>query len=133
MASRLLPRRRMRTVVLAGACCLALAACSDDGVGPDGERALSPDPPAAAAANDTTDGLITTASGLRYSVLQEGDGGFPRPGAWVTVHYEGLLEDGTVFDSSRQRDAPLVFQLGRGQVIAGMLQDVARVCGAFNI
>lgn len=42
----------------------------------------------------------------------------PHPGNRVTVHYTGKLEDGTVFDSSVGRD-PLVFTVGRGEVIPG--------------
>ena len=125
MAGRFLPRRAMRAFMLAAACCLGLAACVGDSTGPERDGALAPGPPATAAANDTTDGLITTASGLRYSVLREGDGGFPLPGAWVTVHYEARLEDGTLFDSSRGRDEPLVFQLGRGRVIPGWDEGIA--------
>ena len=125
MVGRFLPRRRLKSAAFAAACCLALAACGEDGAGPDEDGALTLDPPAAAAASDTSDGLITTVSGLRYSVLEEGGAGFPRSGAWVTVHYEGRLEDGTVFDSSRSRDEPLVFQLGRGRVIPGWDEGIA--------
>jgi peptidylprolyl isomerase len=46
-----------------------------------------------------------------------------RSGDTVRVHYTGRLDDGTVFDSSRERD-PLEFQLGSGQVIAGFDEAV---------
>ena len=59
----------------------------------------------------------TTASGLRYEVLQEGDGPKPSPTSQVTVHYHGTLTDGTVFDSSVERGAPATF--GVNQVIRG--------------
>jgi FKBP-type peptidyl-prolyl cis-trans isomerase FklB len=59
----------------------------------------------------------TTASGLQYEVLQEGDGPKPGPTSQVTVHYHGTLIDGTVFDSSVQRGAPATF--GVNQVIRG--------------
>jgi peptidylprolyl isomerase len=47
-----------------------------------------------------------------------------KPGDTVTVHYTGKLTDGTVFDSSVQRNEPLVFTLGAGQVIPGFEQAV---------
>lgn len=60
----------------------------------------------------------TTASGLRYEILQEGrPGPHPRMGDRVRVHYTGTLTDGTVFDSSRKRGEPAEFVLG--QVIPG--------------
>ena len=59
----------------------------------------------------------TTASGLQYEVLQEGDGPKPSPTSQVTVHYHGTLIDGTVFDSSVERGAPATF--GVNQVIRG--------------
>ena len=59
----------------------------------------------------------TTASGLQYEVLQEGDGPKPSPTSQVTVHYHGKLIDGTVFDSSVERGTPATF--GVNQVIRG--------------
>jgi FKBP-type peptidyl-prolyl cis-trans isomerase FklB len=59
----------------------------------------------------------TTASGLQYEVLHEGEGAQPGPASQVTVHYHGTLIDGTVFDSSVQRGAPATF--GVNQVIRG--------------
>lgn len=59
----------------------------------------------------------TTASGLQYEVLQEGQGPKPGPTSQVTVHYHGTLIDGTVFDSSFQRGTPATF--GVNQVIRG--------------
>ena len=64
-------------------------------------------------------GYIETASGLRYKVLQEGNGKQATKGANVSVHYKGQLVDGTVFDSSYDRKQPIDFQVGIGQVIAG--------------
>lgn len=59
----------------------------------------------------------TTASGLQYEILQEGEGPNPSPTSQVTVHYHGTLTDGTVFDSSVERGAPATF--GVNQVIRG--------------
>ncbi len=66
----------------------------------------------------------TTPSGLKYIVVQEGDGASPQPGQNVTVHYTGTLEDGTKFDSSRDRNRPFSFKIGVGQVIKGWDEGV---------
>ena len=62
---------------------------------------------------------ITTASGLKYSDEVIGVGSVPKTGDKVKVHYTGTLEDGTKFDSSRDRNKPFEFTLGVGQVIKG--------------
>ena len=64
-------------------------------------------------------GMKKTASGLYYIITKEGEGEHPPKGANVSVHYRGTLVDGTVFDSSYQRDQPLEFSVGVGQVIPG--------------
>ncbi|PQJ23065.1 peptidylprolyl isomerase [Tenacibaculum sp. SG-28] len=64
-------------------------------------------------------GYEETASGLRYNILQKGDGKKASKGDMVSVHYKGQLLDGTVFDSSYKRKQPIDFQIGVGQVIAG--------------
>ncbi|WCO02565.1 peptidylprolyl isomerase [Psychroserpens ponticola] len=64
-------------------------------------------------------GFEETKSGLRYQIIQKGDGTSAEAGKTVSVHYKGQLADGTVFDSSYKRNAPLDFQVGVGQVIAG--------------
>ena len=51
--------------------------------------------------------------------LQQGTGKEAVKGKEITVHYTGMLEDGTVFDSSVTRKQPLTFTLGAGMVIAG--------------
>jgi peptidylprolyl isomerase len=68
--------------------------------------------------------LITTDSGLQYRDMVEGTGAMPQPGQRVTVHYTGTLEDGTQFDSSRDRGRPFSFKLGVGQVIKGWDEGV---------
>lgn len=64
----------------------------------------------------------TTASGLQYIVLREGDGPKPAETDKVKVDYEGTLTDGTVFDSSYQRGEPIDFVLN--QVIQGWTEGV---------
>jgi FKBP-type peptidyl-prolyl cis-trans isomerase len=64
-------------------------------------------------------GFDETASGLRYQIIQKGDGKKAEKGNTVSVHYKGQLADGTVFDSSYKRNSPLDFQVGVGQVIPG--------------
>ena len=59
------------------------------------------------AENGKREGVTTTASGLQYEVLASGGGPSPKPTDTVTAHYHGTLIDGTVFDSSLERDAPL--------------------------
>ncbi len=68
---------------------------------------------------------VTTASGLQYDDLRVGQGAAARFGADVTVHYTGWLTDGTKFDSSRDRDEPFGFALGKGNVIAGWEEGVS--------
>lgn len=73
-----------------------------------------------ATPSDTT--WVKTASGLKYTVLKEGTGISPKATDNVTVHYTGRLLDGTVFDSSVDRGAPLTFALN--QVIAGWTEGL---------
>ncbi len=58
-------------------------------------------------------------SGLKILIEKEGNGRKPKAGEWVQVHYTGYLPDGTKFDSSYDRGQPIVFQVGKGRVIAG--------------
>lgn len=62
----------------------------------------------------------TTASGLQYEVITEGDGEMPTAHDQVEVHYTGKLIDGTVFDSSVERGVPATF--GVTQVIPGWVE-----------
>ena len=61
--------------------------------------------------NGARDGVVTTASGLQYEVLREGDGATPTSEDQVRLHYRGTLVDGTEFDSSYDGD-PVVFSAG---------------------
>ena len=72
--------------------------------------------------NAKKEGVVTRPSGLQYMVLKEGSGKSPRATDQVRCHYEGFLIDGTVFDSSVERDEPAVF--GMQQVIAGWTEGL---------
>lgn len=69
--------------------------------------------------------VVTTDSGLKYIDEVEGTGAMPEAGQTVFVHYTGTLEDGTKFDSSRDRNQPFSFRLGAGQVIRGWDEGIA--------
>lgn len=70
------------------------------------------------------DNTTTTPSGLKYVDLEVGTGASPQKGQTVVVHYTGTLEDGTQFDSSRDRGQPFSFKIGIGQVIKGWDEGV---------
>jgi peptidylprolyl isomerase len=61
----------------------------------------------------------TTPSGLQYADTVVGRGATPADGQVVVVHFTGWLDDGTKFDSTRERGKPFGFPLGSGQVIKG--------------
>ncbi|MCC3417696.1 MAG: FKBP-type peptidyl-prolyl cis-trans isomerase [Microcoleus sp. PH2017_29_MFU_D_A] len=73
---------------------------------------------------ENTEKTVTTGSGLKYVELKEGNGATPKIGQTVVVHYTGTLEDGTKFDSSRDRNSPFQFKIGVGQVIKGWDEGV---------
>lgn len=88
------------------------------------------DPPTPAqpdqSANQTSEeNTVTTASGLKVVIIEEGTGPLPKPGEMVQVHYTGTLTDGTKFDSSYDRNEPIAFILGHGQVIPGWEEGIA--------
>jgi peptidyl-prolyl cis-trans isomerase A (cyclophilin A) len=70
-------------------------------------------------------GFDKTDSGLRYKMINKGDGKKAEAGKTVSVHYEGSLENGKVFDSSYPRKKPIEFRLGQGQVIEGWDEGIA--------
>ena len=69
--------------------------------------------------------VVTTPDGLKYTEIKEGTGATPKKGQTVEVHYTGTLQDGTKFDSSRDRGQPFEFQLGVGQVIKGWDEGIS--------
>ena len=126
---------------IVAACCVMLLIAQF--TGGDGEQAIAgktTDTPAAqetlvaqGSADDlrieeedtmADENVITTDSGLQYVVIAEGDGAAPQPGNRVFVHYVGTLENGTKFDSSRDRGRPFDFTIGQGQVIKGWDEGV---------
>jgi len=78
-----------------------------------------------AALDKIAAGFESTDSGLRYQILQKGNGAKAEKGKTVSVHYKGQLPDGTVFDSSYKRNQPIDFPLGMGQVIAGWDEGIS--------
>ena len=74
------------------------------------------------AENAKKEGIVVLPSGLQYQVLTEGNGKKPSATDQVKCHYEGTLIDGTIFDSSYQRNEPATF--GLNQVIAGWTEGV---------
>ncbi len=70
-------------------------------------------------------GFDKTDSGLRYKIINQGDGVLAEKGKTVSVHYKGMLPNGKVFDSSYSRNQPIDFQLGAGQVIAGWDEGIS--------
>jgi FKBP-type peptidyl-prolyl cis-trans isomerase len=61
---------------------------------------------------------LSTASGLRYTIRQAGQGPLPGKHAKVLVHYVGKFGDGRIFDASSLQKKPLRVRLGRGELIA---------------
>jgi FKBP-type peptidyl-prolyl cis-trans isomerase FkpA len=72
--------------------------------------------------NGKKNGIQTTSSGLQYEVITQGSGAKPLASDTVSVHYEGTLIDGTVFDSSYERGEPAQFPLGG--VIPGWTEGI---------
>ena len=83
--------------------------------------------------NKTKPGVVTTASGLQYKIIEQGTGEKPTASQKVKVDYEGKLIDGTVFDSSYERGTPATF--GVTQVIAGWTEalQLMPVCSKWEL
>jgi peptidylprolyl isomerase len=80
--------------------------------------------PTAGKTAGTSGKTVTTPSGLKYEELKVGTGATPKAGQMVSVHYTGTLENGTKFDSSRDKGVPFEFPIGTGQVIKGWDEGV---------
>lgn len=78
-----------------------------------------------AALDKVAAGFDITDSGLRYKILKQGSGAKAVGGQNVSVHYEGSLLNGQVFDSSYRRDNPISFPLGVGKVIKGWDEGIS--------
>jgi FKBP-type peptidyl-prolyl cis-trans isomerase FklB len=79
------------------------------------------------ATNGAKEGVVSTESGLQYKELVAGDGEKPEYSDTVSVHYKGMLTDGTVFDSSYDRNEPATFPVAGvipGWIEALQLMDV---------
>ena len=74
------------------------------------------------AENKKKEGVKTTKSGLQYKVLVEGDGALPTDTSTLKVNYEGKLIDGTVFDSSYERNMPFTIDMRMPGVIPGWIE-----------
>ena len=77
------------------------------------------------AQNGKREGVQTTASGLQYRVLRQGDGASPTPADRVRCNYRGMLLDGTEFDSSARQGGPAEF--GVHEVIPGWTEALQKM------
>ncbi|MBR6286164.1 MAG: FKBP-type peptidyl-prolyl cis-trans isomerase [Bacteroidaceae bacterium] len=77
------------------------------------------------AANSKKDSVVTLPSGVQYKVLREGNGPTPTETSTVKVNYEGRLIDGTVFETTFQRNQPAQFRIN--QVIKGWQEALTKM------
>jgi peptidylprolyl isomerase len=105
---------------------LLTAACADPQNGKPAETSQTTDATDAETSQTEAEGTaISTPTGLKYVDLKVGEGAEAAPGNVVTVHYTGVLENGTKFDSSLDRQEPFTFRLGAQEVIDGWEQGIA--------
>ncbi len=104
-----------------------IAASAPEGHGQTRRRGARARSSAAARAKApcASSAVTTTPSGLTYVVTRRGTGQQLKAGDVVSVHYTGLLTNGTKFDSSLDRGEPISFPLGAGRVIKGWDEGVA--------
>ena len=76
----------------------------------------------------STGSEVTTASGLKYTDIVEGTGPSPTTGQTLSVHYTGTLQNGTKFDSSRDRGTPMQFRFGLDPMIVSHTFEEASKC-----
>ncbi len=98
---------------------LLTAACADP------QNGKSAQAPAETTQTEAEGTETSTPTGLKYVDLKVGEGAEAVPGKVVTVHYTGVLENGTKFDSSLDRQEPFTFRLGAQEVIDGWDQGIA--------
>ena len=118
-------RRRWLRAARAGLAAAAAWLFACDSTNPSSEPEAAPEAVIFDIDEEALADPETTSSGLQFIVVEEGSGEPPAPGSRVRVHYTGMLEDGTVFDSSYKRNQPLEFDLGQRQVIAGWDEGIA--------
>lgn len=75
--------------------------------------------------NREQEGVVTLPSGLQYRILKEGTGVSPSMHDTVSVHYRGTLLDGTVFDSTYEKNKPQQFPVSR--VIPGWSEALKKM------
>ena len=102
-----------------------------EAIGEAGTSNTNPAKPARASASNAANSPPTplneprkTPSGLEYVTLKEGSGATALSGQTIRMHYVGTLEDGSKFDSSRDRGKPFEVAIGTGQVIRGWDEGV---------
>jgi hypothetical protein len=89
------------------------------------KRRRTPKKPVASATSKAA--ATTTPSGLTFLITRKGTGRQPKKGETVVLNYTGTLTTGAKFDSSHDRNQPLAFKLGVGQVIKGWDEGVAKM------
>lgn len=120
---------RERAIAVLSLLCAGCAAREGAEGPPKPPTLVVPEPSAApvqaeAPAPERTPSQVSP-SGLRVEELRAGSGEAAEPGKRVRVHYVGTLEDGTVFDSTRERGTPFEVELGKGHLIKGFEEGVA--------
>src|SRR4051812_19314285 len=109
--------KTLRLFTLAGMCLLVAAPAFG------AQKSRRPRRPASKPA--VAQQSATTPTGFTCIITHHANGRRPQTGDTVLVHYTGTLLDGTKFDSSHDRNDPIAFSLGTGQVIKGWDEGIA--------